>query len=247
MLLEGKIALVTGASRGIGKAIAVKLAEAGAFVLGTATSETGVQKITTFFEEASLSGAGYVLDVGDPGAIAHFFSVITERHGDPHILVNNAAITRDNLLLRMDEDEWGRVIETNLSSVYRLSKFCLKAMIRARWGRIINVSSVIAVSGNAGQCNYAAAKAGIIGFSKSLAQEIASRNVTVNVVAPGFIDTDMTKDLPQMIRDELLKRIPMKRLGEPEDIANAVLFLSGEGARYITGTTLHINGGMYMV
>lgn len=244
--LHGKIALVTGASRGIGQAIALTLAQKGAYVIGTATSEQGADLITTSFHQASLNGEGVVFDVTDAAQTEALIERLAANNKLPSILVNNAGITCDNLLLRMDDEEWSKVIDTNLTSVFRLSKACLKSMFRARWGRIINIGSVVASSGNPGQVNYTAAKAGIIGFSKSLAQEIASRGITVNVVAPGFIDTDMTAGLPDMVKEEMLKRIPMKRLGKKEDIAEVVAFLASDSANYITGETIHVNGGMYM-
>ncbi|QLZ69282.1 3-oxoacyl-ACP reductase FabG [Legionella sp. PC1000] len=246
MSLEGKIALVTGASRGIGQAIALKLAQQGALVFGTATSEQGAQSINAYFEKEKLSGKGLVLDVTNSEQIEQVISELAKENQSPSILVNNAGITSDNLLLRMDDDEWYRVIETNLNSIYKMSKICIKPMFRARWGRIISIGSVVGSSGNSGQVNYTAAKAGIVGFSKSLAQEVGSRGITVNVVAPGFIDTDMTAALPDMVKDEMLKRIPMRKLGEPGDIAEAVAFLASESAKYITGETIHVNGGMYM-
>ncbi|KTC88994.1 3-oxoacyl-ACP reductase FabG [Fluoribacter dumoffii] len=246
MSLEGKIALVTGASRGIGQAIALKLAQEGAFVYGTATTEQGAQSINAYFEKEKLTGKGLVLDVTDSEQIEKVIGELAHENQTPSILVNNAGITSDNLLLRMDDDEWYKVIETNLNSIYKMSKICIKPMFRARWGRIISIGSVVGSSGNSGQVNYTAAKAGIVGFSKSLAQEIGSRGITVNVVAPGFIDTDMTAALPDMVKEEMLKRIPMRKLGEPKDIAEAVAFLASESAKYITGETIHVNGGMYM-
>jgi len=246
MLLKDKVALVTGASRGIGKAITLELAKQGAIVVGTATSEAGATAIQSYLDEAGYKGAGRVLNVNEQASIEKLMQAMEEQHGMPSILVNNAGITRDNLLLRMDDEEWDDVIDTNLTSVFRLSKICLRAMFRARYGRIINITSVVGATGNSGQVNYSAAKAGIIGFTKSLAQEIASRNITVNAVAPGFIDTDMTQSLPDLVKEELLKRIPMKRLGQPEDIAACVAFLASDSAGYLTGQTLHINGGMYM-
>lgn len=242
-----KIALVTGASRGIGKAIAIKLAEDGYFVVGTATSENGAQQIKSYLESANLKGDGMVLDIAIKDSIDPFLVQLETLHGGfPAILVNNAGITRDNLLLRMDDEEWESVLETNLSGLFRLTKACIKPMFRARWGRIVNISSVVASMGNAGQTNYATTKAGILGFSRALACEIASRNITVNVVSPGFIDTDMTRQLPELICEEMLKRVPMRRLGQPEDIANAVAFFVSDGARYITGENMHVNGGLYM-
>lgn len=244
--LQNKIALVTGATRGIGKAIATQLAQQGAFVIGTATSSKGADTIQNALDTAGLSGKGKILNVTDADHVENFMSELADNNQMPHILVNNAGITADNLLLRMEDDEWYRVMETNLNSVYRMSKACLKAMFRARWGRIISIGSVVGCSGNSGQANYTAAKAGIIGFSKSLAQEIGSRGITVNVVAPGFIDTDMTQSLPDSVKEELLKRIPLKKLGQVEDIAATVGFLASDGAKYITGETIQVNGGMYM-
>jgi 3-oxoacyl-[acyl-carrier protein] reductase len=243
---KGKIALVTGASRGIGQAIARELAKQGAYVYGTATSKQGAESISEFFAQEQCLGEGLVLDVTSTEQVEHLIEHLTEQDKCPSILVNNAGITADNLLLRMDDEEWYKVIETNLNSIYRMSKACLKPMFRARWGRIISVGSVVGSSGNSGQVNYTAAKAGIIGFSKSLAQEIGSRGITVNVVAPGFIDTDMTRSLPDLVKEEMLKRIPLRRLGDAEDIAATVAFLASDGAKYITGETIHVNGGMYM-
>lgn len=244
--LQEKTALITGASRGIGKAITQTLARDGSYVIGTATTESGARAISDYLESAGLAGHGIILDVTDKVAVENLLAQLTEQNKQPAILVNNAGVTCDNLLLRMDDDEWYKVIETNLNAIYRLSKACIKSMFRARWGRIINIGSVVGSSGNSGQVNYTAAKAGIIGFSKSLAQELASRGVTVNVVAPGFIDTDMTAGLPDMVKDEMLKRVPMKRLGKVEDIAEVVAFLASNRANYITGETIHVNGGMYM-
>lgn len=241
--LAGEIALVTGASRGIGAAIAATLAAAGATVVGTATSEAGARGISDTLAD---NGRGIVLDIADPDSVQAAIAEILKDEGSPTILVNNAGITRDNLLLRMKPDEWDDVLSTNLSGVYRVCKACLRGMMKARKGRIINISSVIGVTGNAGQSNYAAAKAGIIGFSKSLAREIGSRNITVNVVAPGFIDTDMTRVLSEDRRDAMLSQIPLGRLGEGDDIASAVLFLASPAGGYITGETLHVNGGMLM-
>jgi 3-oxoacyl-[acyl-carrier protein] reductase len=243
---QDKIALVTGASRGIGHAVLLELARLGAYVIGTATTEKGAAHITTVLKEAELAGEGMVLDVTKQDSLDALFDELTAQHKLPSILVNNAGITCDNLLLRMDDEEWYRVIETNLNSVFRVSKACIKSMFRARWGRIITIGSVVGSSGNSGQVNYTAAKAGIIGFSKSLAQEMGSRGITVNVVAPGFIDTDMTEALPSLVKEEMLKRIPMKRLGSVEDIAQVVSFLASDAANYITGETIHVNGGMYM-
>lgn len=246
MSLENKIVLVTGASRGIGRAIAQAFAQKGAIVFGTATSKTGADSISDDLAQYNPANQGLILNVTDPHSIEQTLSYIVEQQGAPSILVNNAGITRDNLSLRMDEDEWQQVIDTNLTAVFRMTKACLKSMFRARWGRIISIGSVVGASGNPGQANYAATKAALCGFTKSIAAEVGSRGVTANVVAPGFIDTDMTRQLPDMVRDETLKRIPMKRLGDVEDIAEAVIFLASDGAKYITGETIHVNGGMYM-
>lgn len=246
MSLDNELALVTGASRGIGAAIADSLAMAGATVVGTATSEAGAQAITERMQSAGAKGCGMLLDVADQASIDALMSAIGEKFGPPTILVNNAGITNDNLLMRMKDEEWERVINTNLSSVFRLSKSVLRGMMKARKGRIISISSVVGSMGNAGQSNYAAAKAGIDGFTRSLAREVGSRGITVNSVAPGFIETDMTNELPQAQRQSLVENIPLQQLGLPKDIANAVLFLAGESGRYITGETLHVNGGMYM-
>ncbi len=244
--LQGKTALVTGASRGIGQAVALTLAKRGAYVIGTATSAQGAESISTLFAQEHIAGEGVVLDVTSKEGVENLMTQLSDQDKLPSILVNNAGITCDNLLLRMDDEEWYKVIETNLNAIFRLSKACLKPMFRARWGRIITIGSVVGSSGNSGQTNYTAAKAGVVGFTKSLAQEIGSRGITVNVVAPGFIDTDMTNALPDMVKEELLKRIPMKKLGRPEDIAEAVAFLASDSANYITGETIHVNGGMYM-
>jgi len=244
--LDGQITLVTGASRGIGRAIAESLGKAGATVIGTATTDAGAQSISDYFKEAGITGKGMTLNVTEPDSIDALIKAITSEYGAITILVNNAGITRDNLMLRMKEEEWNDIISTNLTSVYRLSKACLRGMMKARQGRIISISSIVGVTGNAGQANYAAAKAGVVGFSKSLAQEIGSRGITVNVVAPGFIDTDMTRELSDDQRSKLLDNIPLKKLGQSEDIANAVLFLASEMGSYISGETLHVNGGMYM-
>lgn len=244
--LQGKVALVTGASRGIGKAIALMLAQQGAYVVGTATTEQGAVAITEMMQQEKVTGEGVVLDVTRSDSVEDLMAILSSQNKLPAILVNNAGITCDNLLLRMDDEEWYRVIETNMNAVFRLSKACIKPMFRARWGRIISIGSVVGASGNSGQTNYTAAKAGVTGFSKSLAQEMGSRGITVNVVAPGFIDTDMTAALPTLVREEMLKRIPMKRLGKAEDIAAAVAFLASDAASYITGETIHVNGGMYM-
>lgn len=246
MSLSQEIALVTGASRGIGRAIALELGRRGAVVIGTATTEGGAQQISQALQENDIRGEGMVLNVTDPSSIETVLAAVEKAHGAPTILVNNAGITRDNLLMRMKDEEWDAILDTNLTSVYRLSKACLRGMMKARKGRIINIASVVGVTGNAGQTNYAAAKAGIIGFSKSLAKEIGSRGITVNTVAPGFIDTDMTRALPEAQRAALLQHIPLNRLGSTEDIAHAVAFLASPEAGYITGETLHVNGGMYM-
>lgn len=244
--LDNEIALVTGASRGIGRAIATQLGNEGATVLGTATSDAGADAITAWMNEAGIKGKGYKLNVTDNDEIQTVIKQISEDYDPVTVLVNNAGITRDNLLMRMKEDEWDDIITTNLSSVFRLSKICLRQMMKKRHGRIISIGSVVGVSGNPGQANYGAAKAGLIGFSKSLAREVGSRGVTVNVVAPGFIETDMTDELPEAQREALLKQIPSARLGKPEEIAAAVAFLASPEAGYITGETLHVNGGMYM-
>lgn len=246
MLLENEIAFVTGASRGIGQSIALELAAQGATVIGTATSEKGAQAITDYLKQHGGKGAGMVLDVTDQASVEQTVAALEKDYGTPGILVNNAGITRDNLLMRMKEEEWDAIIQTNLTSLFRVTKACLRSMMKARKGRIISIASVVGVSGNAGQTNYAAAKAGVIGFSKSLAREVGSRGITVNVVAPGFIDTDMTRELPEAQRNALLGQIPLSRLGQPEEIAKAVAFLASPGAAYITGETLHVNGGMYM-
>jgi len=244
--LQNEIALVTGASRGIGLAIALELGRQGARVVGTATSADGAQKIDAVLKENGVAGAGKVLDVTRPESVDALMQDLEKSGGAPSILVNNAGITRDGLMLRMSEEDWAAILNTNLTSVYRLSKACLRPMTKARKGRIISISSVVAATGNAGQANYAAAKAGIIGFTRSLAREVGSRNITVNAVAPGFIDTDMTRALSDAQRQGLLAQIPLGRLGAAEDIAHAVAFLASPHAAYITGTTLHVNGGMYM-
>ena len=246
-MLEGEIALVSGASRGIGRAILTALAEQGATVAGTATTQGGADAIGQTLREAGYQGMGLVLNVADPASVESAMGQVIERLGAPTILVNNAGVTRDNLLMRMKEDEWQSVVDTNLGSVYRLSKACLRAMTKARKGRIVNIASVVGVMGNAGQTNYAASKAGIMGFTKSLAREVGSRGITVNCVAPGFIDTDMTRAIGDSQREALLGAIPLARLGTPEEVAAAVLFLVSAPAAYITGETLHVNGGMYMV
>jgi 3-oxoacyl-[acyl-carrier protein] reductase len=246
MSLEGKIALVTGATRGIGRAIALRLGAQGATVVGTATSEAGALTITEYLKEANIAGSGMVLNVTDADSIETVVSDTESAYGAPSILVNNAGITRDNLLMRMKDDEWDDIINTNLTPIYKLSKRCLRAMTKARSGRIITITSVVGVMGNAGQTNYAAAKAGVIGFSKSLAREVGVRGITVNTVAPGFIDTDMTSSLAEEHKTALLAQVPIKRLGKPEEIAGAVSYLASEDAAYTTGETLHVNGGMYM-
>jgi 3-oxoacyl-[acyl-carrier protein] reductase len=246
-MLEGQIALVTGASRGIGKAIAESLGQHGAVVAGTATTDSGADGIAASFAEAGIRGIGLRLNVAEPDSIDQALAHIgQELGGAPAILINNAGITRDNLLMRMKDEEWAQVLETNLTSVYRLSKQCLRPMMKARRGRIINISSVIGATGNAGQSNYAAAKAGMVGFSKALAREVGSRGITVNCVAPGFIETDMTRGLPEQQRESLLSTIPLGRLGSVDEVAGAVLFLSSPAAAYITGETIHVNGGMHM-
>lgn len=244
--MEARVALVTGASRGIGKAILHALANTGCFVVGTATSESGAAAIADGLQAAGLNGEGLMLDVNDAAQVDAAIAGIVARHGRIDILVNNAGITRDNLLMRMKDEEWASILETNLTSVFRLSRAVLRPMMKARFGRIISIASVVGASGNAGQTNYAAAKAGMIGFTKSLAQEVGSRGITANCVAPGFIDTDMTKTLPEAARAKLLERIPLGKLGSPEDIAHAVAYLASDGAAYVTGATLHVNGGMYM-
>ncbi len=244
--MSAQIAVVTGASRGIGRAIAMRLAADGHTVVGTATTQGGADGISEALANAGLKGKGMVLDVSDGEAVEAFVKAVSEEFGAPTILVNNAGITRDNLMMRMKDEEWDAIIQTNLTSVYRMSKACLRGMVKARHGRIVSITSVVGAMGNAGQANYAAAKAGVIGFTKSLARELGSRNVTVNAVAPGFIDTDMTRSLPEEHKKALLSSIPLARLGESEEIAAAVAFLCSDQAGYITGETLHVNGGMYM-
>ena len=244
MNLENEIVLVTGASRGIGKAIAETLANAGATVVGTATSDGGAEKITEYL--SAKGGRGMCLNVADDESIQSVIKVIKDEFGAISILVNNAGITRDNLLMMMKDDQWNDIIQTNLTSIFKLSKAVVRPMMKARKGRIINIASVVGLTGNPGQTNYSAAKAGILGFSKSLAREIGSRNITVNTVAPGFIDTDMTRELPEEQRDALTAQIPLNKLGDPQDIANAVAFLASPAAGYITGETINVNGGMYM-
>lgn len=246
MSISGKIAVVSGASRGIGKAIALELAGRGAVVIGTATSAAGAENISAYLQAAGNSGRGYCLDVASDESVATFCTQVQENHGTVEILVNNAGITRDNLLLRMKEEEWSAVINTNLSSVFRMTRALLRGMTKARWGRIINISSVVGSSGNPGQANYAAAKAGLEGFSRALAMEIGSRGITVNCIAPGFIDTDMTRELSPEQGQALLARIPLGRYGQPEEIAAVAGFLASAEAAYVTGETIHANGGMYM-
>ncbi|MDD5268896.1 MAG: 3-oxoacyl-ACP reductase FabG [Methylococcales bacterium] len=238
-----QIALVTGASRGIGRAIAGRLAEDGFFVVGTATSDAGAGAISDYLGE---NGKGVKLDVSDAASIAEVVKAVSDEFGAPTVLVNNAGITRDNLLMRMKDDEWDDIINTNLTSVFRMSKAVLRGMMKAKTGRIINISSVVGFTGNAGQANYAAAKAGMVGFAKSMAKEVGSRNITVNTVAPGFIDTDMTRELSDDVKNVLLASIPLSRLGDAKEIAHTVAFLASSGAGYITGETLHVNGGMFM-
>ncbi len=245
-MLTGKVALVTGASRGIGQAIAVALGKAGATVVGTATSDAGAVAISAYLAGEGIKGSGLKLNVNDPAAMEQVLGDIESQFGSVAILVNNAGITRDNLLLRMKDSEWDEIMDTNLKSVYRLSKLVIRPMMKARSGRIISITSVVGSMGNPGQVNYAAAKAGIVGFSKSLAREVGSRNITVNCVAPGFIDTDMTRGLPEESKTALLAHVPLARFGQPREVAAAVVFLASEGAAYVTGSTLHVNGGMYM-
>ena len=245
-MLKGEIAVVTGASRGIGRATAEALGHAGATVIGTATSEKGAAAITDYMKSSGIEGEGRVLNVSEKESMEEFLKAVTSDFGAPTILVNNAGITRDNLLMRMKDEEWDAVLRTNLDSIYHMSKGVMRGMMKAKKGRIINIASVVGLIGNPGQANYCAAKAGIIGFSKSMAREIGSRGITVNVVAPGFIDTDMTKALPEAQRDALLAQVPLGRLGAPEDIAQAVLFLASPGGAYITGETINVNGGMHM-
>ena len=246
-MLDGKLVLVTGASRGIGKAIALTLGGAGATIIGTATTESGADNVSKVFADNKISGKGMKLDVTDNEQVSNLVKDIREDFGSVDILVNNAGITRDNILLRMKEDEWEDIINTNLSSVFKMSKSLLRGMIKKRSGRIISITSVVGAMGNAGQSNYGAAKAGIIGFTKSLAREVGVRGITVNAIAPGFIETDMTDSLPDDQKEALASQIPMGRLGTPNEVAQAVLFLAGESGSYITGQTIHVNGGMYTV
>lgn len=246
MSLQGKVALVTGASRGIGQAIALELGRQGAVVIGTATNASGAERISATLKEHNIEGVGLELNVCNDESVAAALATISERFGAPAILVNNAGITRDNLMLRMKDDEWFDVVDTNLNSLFRLSKAVLRGMTKARWGRIISIGSVVGAMGNAGQVNYAAAKAGLEGFSRALAREVGSRGITVNSVTPGFIDTDMTRELPEAQREGLLTQIPLGRLGQAEEIAKVVSFLASDGAAYVTGATVPVNGGMYM-
>ena len=246
MSMENEVALISGASRGIGQAIALSLGNKGATVIGTATSEKGAENITNYLKENGIKGQGMVLNVTDQASIEQLLEAMKESYAMPSILVNNAGITRDNLMMRMKDEEWDAIIETNLTSVFKLSKACLRAMMKARTGRIISIASVVGLTGNAGQANYAAAKAGIFGFTKSLAREVGSRGITVNAVAPGFIDTDMTRALSEDTKKALLSQIPLNRLGQVEEIASAVAFLASDEASYITGETINVNGGMYM-
>ncbi|HEX5651027.1 MAG TPA: 3-oxoacyl-ACP reductase FabG [Steroidobacteraceae bacterium] len=247
MTLANEVAFITGATRGIGRAIALELGRRGARIVGTATTETGAQAIDAYLQDAGLTGRGVVLNVADGAAVEACFKAVEAVEGTPSILVNNAGVTRDGLLMRMSADDWQAVLDTDLSAVYRTCKAVMRGMMKARRGRIVNIASVIGVMGNAGQTNYAAAKAGMIGFSKSLAREVGSRNITVNVVAPGFIVTDMTNALGEAQKTALLAQVPLGRLGSPEDIAHAVAFLASPEASYVTGETLHVNGGMYMI
>jgi 3-oxoacyl-[acyl-carrier protein] reductase len=247
MTLEKKVAFVTGASRGIGRAIAVALGQQGAIVIGTATTEAGAEKISEAFKAEGIEGQGYLLNVCQPESIKSLFKTVATEHGAPLILVNNAAITQDNLLLRMKKEQWDAVIETNLDAVFHVTKVAMRSMLKARWGRVINITSVVAQTGNPGQVNYCAAKAGVIGFTRSAAQEMAAAGITVNAVAPGFIDTDMTKKLTPAQHELINQQIPIGKIGQPEDVANAVAYLASDKAAYITGQTLNVNGGMCMV
>ncbi len=245
-MLNEKIAIVTGASRGIGQAIAYELGKMGAVVIGTATSESGADAISSFFGQHDIKGAGMKLDVSSQESVDEVVKAVADQYGTPTILINNAGITRDNLLMRMKEDEWQSIMDTNLTSVFRMSKAVLRGMMKAKFGRIINIASVVGATGNPGQTNYSAAKAGMVGFTKSMAREVGSRGITVNAVAPGFIDTDMTRELPEEQRNALLASIPLGRLGKPAEIAAAVVFLATDAGGYITGETIHVNGGMHM-
>jgi 3-oxoacyl-[acyl-carrier protein] reductase len=244
--MEGDVVLVTGASRGIGRSIAEALGKTGATVVGTATSEKGAEAISAYMQEAGINGKGMMLNVTDTDSIDGVIKSINDEFGAISVLVNNAGITRDTLLMRMKDEDWDAIINTNLTSIFRLSKAVLRGMMKARKGRVVSISSVVGASGNPGQTNYAAAKAGIVGFSKSMAREVGARGITVNVVAPGFIDTDMTRELNDEQKSALLTNIPLDRLGQPEEIANAVLFLASDLGAYVTGETIHVNGGMYM-
>jgi 3-oxoacyl-[acyl-carrier protein] reductase len=246
MMLQNQLAFVTGASRGIGQAIALELGRQGATVIGTATTEDGARIVSSYLKEAGISGTGATLNVNNADQVESVLKAVHEEFGDVAILVNNAGITRDNLLLRMKDEEWDEILETDLKSVFRLSRTVLRAMMKSRYGRIINISSVVGATGNIGQSNYAAAKAGLFGFSKSLAREVGSRNITVNCIAPGFIATDMTRALTEKQQQYLMQQIPLGRLGQPEDVASAVAFIASPAAGYITGATLHVNGGMFM-
>jgi len=246
MSMENEVVLISGASRGIGQAIALTLGRDGATVIGSATSEKGAESISDYLQDNGIQGQGMMLNVTDQSSIDRLLEAMKEKYAMPSILINNAGITRDNLLMRMKDEEWDAIIQTNLTSIFKLSKACLRAMMKARQGRIISIASVVGLTGNAGQTNYAAAKAGIFGFTKSLAREVGSRGITVNAVAPGFIDTDMTKALPDAAKDALLSQIPLNRLGQVEEIAAAVNFLASKNASYITGETINVNGGMYM-
>ncbi|EAW29922.1 3-ketoacyl-(acyl-carrier-protein) reductase [marine gamma proteobacterium HTCC2143] len=244
--MTDKIALVTGASRGIGQAIALQLGKDGFTVIGTSTTQSGAASITEYLGDAGIGGEGMVLNVTSSVSVTAVIKTISEKYAAPLVLVNNAGITKDNILMRMKEDEWNDVVNTNLSSIFRLSKSCVRGMTKAKWGRIISISSVVGAMGNAGQSNYAATKAGMEGFSRSLAKELGSRNITINCVAPGFIDTDMTKELSEDNKNMMLAKIPLSRLGEPEEVAAVVAFLAGDGGAYVTGETIHVNGGMYV-
>lgn len=245
-MADKRVALVTGASRGIGAAIAERLGKDGCIVVGTATSASGAQAITERLKEQDVEGCGMVLNVTDADSVSELIASISKQYGAITVLVNNAGITKDNLLMRMSDEEWFDVVDTNLSAVYRLSKACLRGMLKSRWGRIVNISSIVGSMGNPGQANYSATKAGVMGFARSLAKEVGSRNVTVNSVAPGFIDTDMTRALPEEQRQALLSQIALGRLGDPSEIASVVSFLCSDNAAYVTGETIHVNGGMYM-
>jgi 3-oxoacyl-[acyl-carrier protein] reductase len=246
MSFEDKIALVTGASRGIGAAIANSLGSFGATVVGTATSSDGAKKISERFKNLNIKGEGHILNVSDSDSVENIIASIKAKYEAPSILINNAGITKDNILLRMKDEEWLDVMDTNLNAIYRLSKACLRGMTKARWGRIITIGSVVASTGNPGQTNYSATKAGVLGFTKSLARELGPRNITVNCISPGFIDTDLTKNLPEATREELLTSVPLGRFGSPEEVAEVVSFLAGDTGAYITGENIHVNGGMYM-